>query len=161
MNAAMLLRRLCELKPYVPSQQPLIKCPRYKFNEVKAHNDRLLITDELHRFCDDNHSDPELILQEVERVITRVLLASKVKKLNNAESVHIINNAFKEWANLFDKYTSCLANNDNSEDIDVALFNYQIGRNNFNQMISKKHESEYINILNAKDDHDLWQRINW
>ena len=161
MNAAMLLRRSCELKPYVPSQQPLIKCHRYKFNEVKAHNDMLLITDELHRFCDDNHSDPELILQEVERVITPVLLASKMKKVNNAESVHIIDNAFEECDILFDKYTNCLTNNDNFEDIDVALSNYQIGRNNLNQMISKKHESEYVNILNAKDDHALWQRINW
>ena len=121
----------------------------------------LLVTDELHRFCDDNHSDPELILQEVERVITPVLLASKMKKVNNAESVHIIDNAFKECDILFDKYTNCLTNNDNFEDIDVALSNYQIGRNNLNQMISKKHESEYVNILNAKDDHALWQQINW
>ena len=61
---------------------------------------------------------------------------------------------------LFQTYATCSRGRD--EDKTVAAYTaYQSKRVALNKTLLEQHETEYLKILTANDDHQLWQKINW
>ena len=162
MNSMMIMRRSLELKPYLPSQQPLLKIHRYSFNEVRACNAFMVHCGQLNDICLQNPSCPDIIIAEIERYINPILTASKVKKPKFVRMENLVENTVTVCDNLFKKYAECL-NDITCDEVAVceSYDNYQKERGVLNRIILDTHEKEYKNIMKINDDHGLWQKINW
>ena len=162
MNASMLWKRSCELKPYLPSQQPLIRSHRFKFDEEKVLNELTRCSDLLENVCRDT-SDPDVIIDEIESVLIPIVRAGKLKRQQSTQisMLNVIAIAHRKCDAKFQKYKDCVFGKVSKEDLIVAQSEYQDSRKQLNQIISKEHENEYACILESKDDSILWKRINW
>ena len=161
LNAMMILKRSRELEEYVPSQQPKLKVHRYAFDiNNKARNDMALRVNHLNNFCDENANDSDRIVNEIDNTIIPIIKASKMKKPIDIQDI-CVENAFKTCDNLFEAYINYIDQGEHELRVNNALDNYQRSRNTLRNLIAQKHENDYLEILNEKDSHALWHKINW
>ena len=156
----MLAKRSNEPVPYIPSQQPLLKTYRYEFNEESAKNKMLLHANDLHDVCIENHHNPDKIWQEIEACVIPIITVEKIKvyRSNNPNYDEVVNNC----DTLFKEDVKCLNGKNATQEIIMLRYNkYQEARSFWNASVLKRHESEYAEIINAKDDRKLWNKIDW
>ena len=162
LSAMMLMRRSGELKPYIPSQQPLLKTHRYKFNEQQVHNELIVKANDLNAICFQNPQCPAKILDAVEKCINPILTVARIRNANMRPKEHTVENVIVRCDQLFKQYTDNLNDSTCSiEDVRVSYENYQKQRGSLNKAILQGHEDEYLKVMDTKDDHALWQKINW
>ena len=106
----------------------------------------------LNNFCDENANDSDRIVKEIENT-----KASKMKKPIDIQDISV-ENAFKTCDNLFEAYINYIDQGEHELRVNNALDNYQRSRNTLRNLISQKHENDYLEILNEKDSLALWQK---
>ena len=79
----------------------------------------LLHVDQLQTFCESN-TDPEMILNEIEKVVTPIIRPCKLKKVHNEVS-NTIENAYKDCDNCFDNYKKCSKDDASRETTELSL----------------------------------------
>lgn len=159
-SANMLANRSKELIPYIPSQQPLLKAYRYIFNEESARNQMLVHATDIQDICINNQRNPNKMLQEIEACVIPIITAERTKTTKSTATSHdeVINNCDI----LFKQYLQCLDDDKSTQEALTASYNeYQEARSSLNNAVLMQHENEYTEIIKAKDDRKLWNKIDW
>ena len=159
-DSGTLLIRSKELKPYIPSQQPLLRIHRYDFNTVMAGNMLQVRANELTDKCSRIHDDPDEIVSVIEDEIIPILTKCKMPKTreipqNETSNQMVICNS------CFNTYLDTLKNSNNEDEINQSYLKYQCERRKLNKVTLNEHENCYRAILQSKDDKKLWDKINW
>ena len=158
MSADIILKRSNELKPYVPSQQPLLRINRYMFNEELAVADMLVNANSLHAICIANQNNPDKMLEAIESYVVPILSGRKLRNEKAVKKDVVTNNCDF----LFHKYILCLDDvNHTQEELSKYYADYQKERNKLNYTIMKQHEDQYAQLIKTKDDKKMWQKIDW
>ena len=159
MNADVIFKRSCELKSFIPSQQPLIKTYGFPFYEELALSDMLQQRNLLYLTCIENQNNPDVILNEIELHIQDIITSRKTPK--SSEIRTNVDDSFGRCDLAFRKYIQSVDKDDDNDDINRYYREYQNERNLLNTNILRKHEDEYRQILILNDDKKLWQKIDW
>ena len=159
LSADMILKRSNELKPFLPSQQPLFKTYRFKFDETLARNEIMIKSNILYQDCIAAENKPNEMLDVIVNNVSSIVSKFKMNK----QTIDVISDEhLSRCDTLFEEYLSCLDNLDlYGHNIHERYKRYQEARNSLTLEVLKRHESSYSRILNARDDKKLWRKINW
>ena len=158
-DANTLLFRSYSLKPFTPSQQPVIKINRHEFDVEKALIKLQQQQSNIINDCNSSYN-PDNIIGIIENTLIPVIKECKYTKKQVMQD-NSCSEKMQQCNTLFMSYIGTLNTANNEEEIKQAYSLYQSERNNLTRLTFEEHENSYRTILSSKDDKKLWSKINW